>query len=1149
MSIVVNDLRKSYRDVRALRGTSFHVDDGELFVLLGPEGSGKSAVISCLSMITIPDSGTFAITGRMGEPLDLAGHLGVVFQSTRLDPELTVRQNIAFHASLMGMTAEDWGAEMDELAFRLDLVEVLNRRLSRLTPGEQRRTDIARAVIHRPQVLLMDEPVRGLDPTSSTLIWKLIADQREMGTTILLATDQPDMAEEADTVAILVGGRIVAEGSPASLVGGNSVLTLRLADPLACREELDACGIQMPQPDAHQVVTWSLESGMARDVLSLLSDKVADFSFQQGTLADVFKSWVEQPIPDDQGRDEEAGQPPQEQWVWNGPVIAEVGSEDSQYDQVADAVPEATDNHVIAGPPSDDVPGDKAGRDWPGEPDSSDMEDTLDEDDFAPLPKTWLPVVGPGGLRPAGDTGPAEAGSIPWGGRVYPTGEGMATGGQTVGTETSQFAVDGGGGHGRQTLSNGQDGDMSMRYGETSADKGVSSDQWEDPLDRTEPVTSEKWNRARRFADTGRRMQSRRPLEPDTSPAEDVDPLEGVNNPAEGLRGGLQDGASGPPPGLRRRPKPGASIPPGMREPAARRPASGQPARSTASPGTEPSSPPATRSGRVLPPASGIRPGQPPMVTPAVRPGQSPAQTSARRPGQRPVPGVTPGQSPAQTPGTRPGQSPAQTPGTRPGQSPAQTPGTRPGQSPAQTPGTRPGQPPVSTANAAQSAVPAPEATPWQPPQVSGYQSYTTMFQAAAADAARQDYEAQDHTAQSPARRLEPATQAPPAQDPETPTRTPEARATPPASAAASPALRSITVRALAVPPTPWPRVPSTPRTSRPGEPARSASSADTPASTGRPTAQPTTAQPTTGADAMPPAASRALSPDGPAEDKFRTGMDSWGSLASRLGRTERPATSPGHAPTGSKSPTPGSGRPATYSDHPTSSSDSSAPGLDRPAPSSDSLSSSSDISSGAPNWGSLASRLDRAEAQSSSPDRPVTSHRWPPMPGEEERSQPVSDRWPPLPSRLSTEPSAPTPEYSYGEDRWPFRTGGIDDPLFGRHRGSRDPGSLPSASPAGGAATGESQDRLFVMSRLLKDAVKPPALPSFDELFPSERLPFVGTGDPEKTHFFRREAALTDELRRPVDEEMAKQARIQLAVEKRIAAARNRRGDKSEDE
>ena len=1160
MSIVVNDLRKSYRDVRALRGTSFYVGDGELFVLLGAEGSGKSAVISCLSMVTTPDSGNFTITGRMGESLDLASHLGVVFQSTRLDPELTVRQNIAFHASLMGMTAEDWGAEMDELAFRLDLVDVLNRRLSRLTPGEQRRTDIARAVIHRPQVLLMDEPVKGLDPTSTTLIWKLITDQREMGTTILLATDQPDMAAEADTVGVLVNGKIVAQASPAALVGGTSVLTLRLADPLACREELDACGIQMPQADARGVVVWTLDSGMARDVISVLSDKVSDFSFQQGSLSEIFKSWTEQPVADDEGPDEESGHSHQEKWVWNGPVIAEVGFEDSQDDEVDEAMPEARDGHVIAGLPSDDDLDEKVVRDWPPEEDVSDQEDTLGEDDFAPLANTWTPTVGSGGARSEGGTGATRVGGISPRGRVYPIGEGKDADGKADSSETSQSTGTRGDARGRQPLSNGQDGDMGMRYGETGVDRGTPRVQQDELLNKPDPVTSEKWNRARRFADTGRRMQGRRAPVADSTPAEDVDPFAGAENPATTLRGRLQPGAGSPAPGLHGRSRVGAPAQTGVPESSARRPVTGQQARSAATAGQGPmSAPAAARSGRGPAPSSATRPGQTSPATPGLRAGQPPMPPASARPGQIPPegPGLRAGQPPAPASAARPARVPAARPGRmsasdqRPGQlhAPGERPGqasvsgSRPDQPSASMSGARPGQPPVPPTRPHQSPEPAPETQPWQPPQLAASQSWTSMFRAAAEDSARQDRQAAQQREMASAARSVPQ----PSQASRAPTRTPEARATPPLSATGGPALRSFTVRALAVPPTPWPRVPSSPRASRPADPAGSATAGDSASSR-----EPWTPQPTNvDAASVPASDTRTSRPGGPDEDKARSAMDSWGSLASRLNRAERPTTGAQRPESSSDRPATTTDRPAADADHPTSSSDLAASGSDRPAPSSDSLTSSSDISLDAPNWGSLASRLDRTDSPASSPDSQPTPHRWPPMPGEEDRAQPASDRWPPLPSRLGSDGSAPAPDFSYGEDRWPFRTGGIDDPLFGRHRGSgpaRDSGAqLP---PAQAGAPGEPQDRLFVMSRLLKDAAASPALPSFDELFPSERLPFVGTGDPDKTHFFRREAALTDELRRPVDEEMAKQARIQLAVEKRIAAARNRReGEKSEDE
>ena len=302
MAIIVNDLRKSFHGIQALNSTSFVVRDGEFFSLLGKQNSGKSTVISCLSGLTIPDSGLAQIDGRtVGEADEsIAAEVGVIFESIFLDLKLTVRGNIAFHAALHGISDE----VIPDLAARLDITAILNRRLDTLSIGEQRRVDFARALVHTPKVLLLDEPIKGLDPHSAAVIWDVIWEELEYGTTVLMVTEDAETAAQADRVGVLISGKVAAAGTPDALIDQYcpSVLALKLAAPRISQHELASVGIDMPYPDSDGEVELQLDSAAARDVITLLGDQVLHFEFRDGTLEEVVRGLSQQKISTGDGR-------------------------------------------------------------------------------------------------------------------------------------------------------------------------------------------------------------------------------------------------------------------------------------------------------------------------------------------------------------------------------------------------------------------------------------------------------------------------------------------------------------------------------------------------------------------------------------------------------------------------------------------------------------------------------------------------------------------------------------------------------------------------------------------------------------------------------------------------------------------------------
>lgn len=218
--IRIEHLNKSFGDVRAVNDLSFRVKQGELFAFLGVNGAGKSTTISILCGQLRKDSGNVWIKGIEA---DKAGNqtkrmFGVVFQDSVLDRPLTVRENLKSRAALYGITGLAFEKRLQELVEILDFRDFINRPVGKLSGGQRRRIDIARALIHRPEILILDEPTTGLDPQTRLLIWDIIEKLRvEEKLTVFLTTHYMEEAANAGYVVILDKGSIVAEGTPFEL--------------------------------------------------------------------------------------------------------------------------------------------------------------------------------------------------------------------------------------------------------------------------------------------------------------------------------------------------------------------------------------------------------------------------------------------------------------------------------------------------------------------------------------------------------------------------------------------------------------------------------------------------------------------------------------------------------------------------------------------------------------------------------------------------------------------------------------------------------------------------------------------------------------------------------------------------------------------
>lgn len=242
--ITIDGLTKTYGSVTALRSLSLSVEDGSILAFLGRNGAGKTTAISCMVTILDFESGSITINGReVGDDDDEIRHdIGVVFQDSLLDELLTPVENLRLRAGLYGIDGE---SRIRDLCVLLGLDAYAERRYGRLSGGEKRRVDIARALLHSPSVLFLDEPTAGLDPQSRARLWQVVDDLREReGLTVFLTTHYMEETERADDVIIIDGGEIVAQGSPRDLRAAHSrsILTLKTAEPEATLAALRASG-------------------------------------------------------------------------------------------------------------------------------------------------------------------------------------------------------------------------------------------------------------------------------------------------------------------------------------------------------------------------------------------------------------------------------------------------------------------------------------------------------------------------------------------------------------------------------------------------------------------------------------------------------------------------------------------------------------------------------------------------------------------------------------------------------------------------------------------------------------------------------------------------------------------------------------------
>lgn len=286
--IEIEHLDKSFQDVHAVNDLSLCVKEGELFAFLGVNGAGKSTTISIMCGMLAKDSGKVFIDGKDVDKdmRAIAKELGVVFQNTVLDEKLSVKDNLTSRASLYGITGKAAKDRIAELAELLDFKDIINRTFGKLSGGQKRRVDVARALLHNPKILILDEPTTGLDPEARKTLWNVVTSLRKNeNMTVFLTTHYMEEAADADYVVILDSGKIAAKGTPLELKNEytGDFVTVYNADESAIK------ALGLPCENIRDAVRIAVkDTSEARDLILANPELFSDFEITKGKMDDVF---------------------------------------------------------------------------------------------------------------------------------------------------------------------------------------------------------------------------------------------------------------------------------------------------------------------------------------------------------------------------------------------------------------------------------------------------------------------------------------------------------------------------------------------------------------------------------------------------------------------------------------------------------------------------------------------------------------------------------------------------------------------------------------------------------------------------------------------------------------------------------------------
>lgn len=286
--IEIENLCKSFGDLKAVDDLSFKVKKGELFAFLGVNGAGKSTTINIICGQLGKDGGRVTVCGtELDEnPDKIKRNIGVVFQNSVLDKDLTVKDTLESRAALYGIFGEKFKMRFDLLSEMLDFADLKNRTVGKLSGGQRRRIDIARALIHEPSILILDEPTTGLDPQTRKLLWHVIEDLRHKnGMTVFLTTHYMEEAADAGYVVILDHGRIAAKGTPIELKNEytGDFVTLYGVDEQSVRE------LMMPYKEIGGAFRVEVKNtAEATELILAHRELFTDYEIIKGKMDDVF---------------------------------------------------------------------------------------------------------------------------------------------------------------------------------------------------------------------------------------------------------------------------------------------------------------------------------------------------------------------------------------------------------------------------------------------------------------------------------------------------------------------------------------------------------------------------------------------------------------------------------------------------------------------------------------------------------------------------------------------------------------------------------------------------------------------------------------------------------------------------------------------
>ena len=293
-AIRVENLTKQFGRIVAVNDVSFEVSKGTIFGFLGPNGAGKTTTISILCTLLSATSGDAYISGFncAREPSDVRKSIGIVFQDTTLDKDLTAYENLMFHAFLYNVPMPEMKNRIHEALRFIGLYERRNDFVKKFSGGMKRRLEVARGLIHRPQVLFLDEPTLGLDPQTRANLWELIIElPKKHNVTVFMTTHYMEEAEVCDKISIIDNGRIIRTGTPEELkktVGGD-VIYLKTSDNKTAKGRIkELFNVNVSEKDGELFLTSMKGDSCIPELIKALGDTVQSVRLQRPTLNDVF---------------------------------------------------------------------------------------------------------------------------------------------------------------------------------------------------------------------------------------------------------------------------------------------------------------------------------------------------------------------------------------------------------------------------------------------------------------------------------------------------------------------------------------------------------------------------------------------------------------------------------------------------------------------------------------------------------------------------------------------------------------------------------------------------------------------------------------------------------------------------------------------